>query len=260
MHRDDHTIASMRRTRQDEQKKKSASPPRRELLVDEQDLQYYSSEEPEFLIQKVKSPCAAPGKLNSHPSRLASLKNDISSYLFEYLGGFHIPTHFVRRESSDEAMVRRLESIPLRLRVLNYTFGDFAERFSMHEGSPLFFPVIEYYQDTPSTGVQWLNESHIYSFGILTPDEFRQVNRLATKANAVLRSLCDRRKLMLLGLHIGFGRNQEQFYLNGHLSPASCFIWDTAADNGVRRNRFMTNGSGSEEVYQELLDRLSGKV
>ncbi len=233
---------------------------KRELLFDGKETQPTSIDHEEFVAYKFKDDGSPDGKRTGKRRGTGAIKNNISSYLFDYLAGFHIPTHFVRKESGDEMMVRRLEMIPLVVSVYNFAFGEFAARFSLHEGTPLVFPVIEYYHPNAHPGMQWLNEYHMYAFKIATPEEFRQMNRLASKVNAVLRSLCDRRKLTLAGLQLEFGRFHEQLYVGGEFSPSRCFIWDTTGDNGGKRNRFVLREGSGEEVYKELFDRLTVKV
>lgn len=232
----------------------------RELLLDGKETQPTSVDHEEFVAYKFKDDGSLDGKRNGKRRGTGAIKNDISSYLFDYVAGFHIPTHFVRKESDDEMVVRRLEMIPLLVTVYNFAFGEFAARFNLHEGTPLVFPVIEYYHQNAQPGIQWLNEHHMYAFKIATPEEFRQINRLTSKVNAVLRSLCDRRKLMLVGLKLEFGRFHNQLYIGGEFSPSRCFIWDTTGDNGVKRNRFVAQQGSREEIYRELFDRLTVKV
>jgi len=231
----------------------------RELLFEGTEIRYYSYDQPEFAIQQFKSNGSVETKTSGSKRTIGMIKNDLSSYLFEYLAGFHIPTHFIRRESDDEMMVRRLEFLPLLVSVYNHGVGELAHRMKISQGTPLEFPIIEHHRKNDHDGGEWLNEYHMYALGIATPEEFRSINRLASKVNAVLRSLCDRRKLILLGLQLEFGRSQEQLYVGGVLSPSTCFIWDAAPENGVKKNRFMSNGECTFEIYQELLDRFSLK-
>jgi phosphoribosylaminoimidazole-succinocarboxamide synthase len=233
---------------------------KRELLFDGKETQPSSIDRQEFVVYKFKDDGFLDGKRNGKTKGIGAIKNDISSYLFDYLAGFHIPTHFVRKESDDEMMIRRLEMIPLLVTVYNIAFGEFAARFNLHQGTPLVFPVFEYYHKNAHPGLQWLNEHHMYAFKIATPEEFRQMNRLTSKVNAVLRSLCDRRKLTLVGLKLEFGRFHGQLYVGGDFSPAKCLIWDTASDNGAKRDRFVVHEGSAEETYNELFDRLTVKV
>lgn len=209
------------------------------------------------MIQRFKVNGADEGKKRSRKISLPALKNNISAYLFEYLDGYHIPTHFIRKLSETESLVRKLEMIPLLIRVYNYATGPMARRFGRKEGAPLEFPIIEHYYTAGSQGLSWTNEYHLYAFGILTPDEFRQINRLSTKINAVLRSLCDRRKLNLIDIQLEFGRYNGQIYLGDELSPAVCHFWDALSEGRTQRERFSPDAENAEEAYAELLERLS---
>jgi len=226
-------------------------------IIEGKQKNYYSTEQQGLIIQRFKMEGAEESKKRSRKVSLAGLKNNISAYLFEYLDGYHIPTHFIRKMSETDSLVRKLEMIPLVIRVYNYATGPMARRFGKKEGTPLEFPIIEHYYTAGSPGVSWANEYHLYSFGILTPDEFRQINRLSTKVNAVLRALCDRRKLNLVDIQLEFGRHNAQIYLGDELSPAVCHFWDAAAEGRGARDRFAPDAENAEEAYAELLERIS---
>ena len=229
--------------------------PKQELLFETNEKSFYSAGNPDFIIQRFKSNGSNNVKHGSHPSELPLLKNRLGCYLFEYLTGFHIPTHFVQKHSENEMMLKNLKVFPLQVNVYNTAIGDFAKRFSVKEETALEFPVIEHYHTFDHTKA-WLNESHASAFNIATPEEFKQINRLSSKVNAVLRSLFERRNLELAALQLEFGRDDNQIYLGGELSLATCRILDGSSN----RHRFMLNGEPAEKAYAELHDRLLLKV
>ena len=226
-------------------------------IVEGKQKSYYATEQPGFIIQRFTTNGADESKKRPRRATPAALKNSISSYLFEYLDGYHIPTHYIRKMSDTDSLVRKLEMIPLLIKVYNYAIGPLARRFGRKDGTPLDFPVIEHYYRTGAQGLSWTNEYHLYAFGIMTPDEFKQINRLSTKINAVLRSLCDRRKLTLVDIQLEYGRYNGQIYLGDELSPAACHFWDAAAEGRTQRDRFAPDSENAEESYAELLERLS---
>ena len=199
-------------------------------------------------------------KRESRSKEVSALRNHISSYLFKYLEGFRIPTHFVSKISDTEMLVRRLEIIPLTIRIYNASAGTIPKRFNVKEGTMLEFPVIEHYNKMNADQYSWVNESHMYAFGITTPEEFKQLNRIASKINAVLRGLCDRRQLMLAELQLEFGKYKDQIVVADELSPSTCRFWDYAVENKGDRNRFSPESEKVEESYATLRDRLELKV
>ena len=233
---------------------------RRELLYEGEGKILYHSDQPGFIIQEFKQVPSAEGKKDGRAKELCALRNQISSYLFKYLEGFHIPTHFVNRISDSEMLVRRLEIIPLTIKIYNTAVGALTKRFNLKEGAILEFPIIEHYSKGNERNVSWVNEYHVYAFGIATPEEFKQLNRIASKINAVLRGLCDRRQLMLADLQLEFGRHKGQIVLADELSPSTCRFLDLATENKNERDRFSPDREKAEESYAALRDRLELKV
>lgn len=239
---------------------KSTRSVRHELLYEGREKNLYHSDQPDLIIQEFKQISPADGKKNNGSKGLSSLRNQISSYLFKYIEGFRIPTHFVSRLSDTEMLVRRLDIIPLTMKIYNASLGTLPKRFGSKEGTMLEFPVFEHYFKSNERNSSWVNEYHIYAFGIATPEEFKQMNRLASKINAVLRGLCDRRQLTLAELQIEFGKYKGQIVLADELSPSTCRFWDLAVENKNERDRFLPDKEKAEDSYAALRDRLELKV
>lgn len=231
-----------------------------QILYDGRGKRLYQTDRPEQLIQEFKNDGAVDSRKKGKSKGIGALKNDISSYLFEYLEGFHIPTHFVKQISDTQMLVKRLQIIPIAIKVYNVAAGQLAKRFGVKEGTKLTFPVIEHFYKNEETGNPWINEFHVYTFSLATPDEFKLLNRLASKVNAVLRALCDRRDLLLASLNLEFGRHDGQILVGDELSPASCVFWDVTNKSKPDRDAFRVDRTGAEESLLELRNRLHRKV
>ena len=233
---------------------------KRELFYEGRGKNLYHSEKPDLIIQEFKNGETAEGKKETRSKELSALRNKISSYLFKYLDGFHLPTHFVSKISETEMLVKRLEIIPLTIKIYNLASGTLTKRFGIKEGAILNFPVIEHYQKSGDRNATWVNEYHMYAFGIATPEELKQINRIASKVNAVLRGLCDRRQLMLADLQLEFGRYKGQVVLCDELSPFTCHFLDLSIENKSTRTRFFPEQDDLPDAYAALSDRLELKV
>jgi phosphoribosylaminoimidazole-succinocarboxamide synthase len=227
-----------------------------DLISERNGKHLYHSEKPDLAIQEFASNGTDEGKKRSKSRELDGLRNEISAYLFEYLEGFHIPTHFVSNLSDIRMLVRRTESIPLEVRIYNYSGPALTKRFGMKEGVKLDFPVIEHYYCNGNQTPSWINEYHVYAFGITTAEEFKQINRTAAKINAVLRGLCDRRQLLLADLRLEFGRSKGQIVLSDELSPSTCHFLDLSVEDKNGRDRFLPDQLNALPAFTELRDRL----
>ena len=150
--------------------------------------------------------------------------------------------------------VKRSEPIPLTVRVFNRGDDGLAERFGVKQGKDLDFPVIEHFYQSNGSAPAWVNEYHVSAFGIATPEEMKQINRISSKVNAVLRGLCDRRQLGLAKMKLEFGRYKGSVILSDELSPVTCQFLDYATEKN--QDRFSALDDASEESLAELCDRL----
>ncbi|HUL44352.1 MAG TPA: phosphoribosylaminoimidazolesuccinocarboxamide synthase [Bacteroidota bacterium] len=222
----------------------------RKKLYERQGKSYYRTDKPDVLIQEFFSQDHQNDKKRPRNSEMESLRNTISSYLFEYLEEYRIATHYIRKISDTEMMVKPTDAIPVQVRVFNVDDGSIAERFQGAKGSNFEFPIIEHYYSSGGLS-PWMNEYHVYALGVATPEEFKQMNRIASKANAVIRGLCERRQLGLAKAGFAFGRLKGQVVLIDELSPQTCtFLDHTAAP--------VPPDSGT--AVSKLCDRLMMKV
>ncbi len=189
----------------------------------------------------------------------SSLANEISSYLFGYLNGFRIPTHFVQKAGDSAMLVIQLRMIPLVLKIWNVATGALARRLAFREGTPLAFPVLEHYYKKPELSNPFVNDFHLYSLAVVTPEQLKQINRLGSKANAVLRSLFERRGLKLVAATFEFGTSGDQLMLGDEISLRTCQVVDLLRRVGKTKDIFNTRG-GSIEAYRLFRDRLLGSV
>ena len=109
----------------------------------------YQTDSPDLIIQEFRDDATAlDGKKRAKIKNKGVLNNEISSYLFEYLEGFHIPTHYVRHLSDYEMLVKRLEIVPIELVVRNIAAGSICTQYWMSESLNLPHPIIEHHQKT----------------------------------------------------------------------------------------------------------------
>ncbi|MBI4810329.1 MAG: hypothetical protein HY800_02580 [Ignavibacteriales bacterium] len=231
-----------------------------EHIIHRQGKYLYKAEKSDLLIQEFKSDEPVDIESKQKIKSLDVLRNEISSYLFEYLEGFHIPTHFVMKYSDTKMIVKRTDSIPISVKIFNLVNGNLMKRLGVKDVVPAEFPIIEHYLNNGQRSSSWINEYHVYALAIATPEEFKQINRIASKANAVLRALCDRRQLVLSDIQLEFGRYKGQIILTDELSPTTCRFLDSTIENKTKRDRFTLDKEDAVEAVTQLNNRLLLKV
>lgn len=214
---------------------------------------------PGFILLHFKDPEKSVGisTRSSNPTK-AALANEMSTRIFSYLHEFRIPNHFVEKSSESDSLVRELAMIPLEFTVWNVATADFSKRLGVRDGTGLTFPVIEYWWKSSQSKRQLLNESHIHSLGIATPEQMRSMNRIASKANVVLRAFFERRGLRLASMKLEFGLADGQLMIGDEISQRTCRFTDLLRTQQHKKDVFSKNGGSTVEAYAELCSRITG--
>lgn len=217
----------------------------------------YETDEPEQLIQEFKDDATAfDGEKKGIIKGKGIINNKISGYLFEYLEGFHVPTHFNKIISNREMLIKRLDIIPIEIVIRNIAAGSLCKRYGIEEGKRLDYPIAEYYLKDDERHDPMINATHAVSFGYAKIDEIRTIDRLASKINAVLKSFFARRSLKLVDFKLEFGRYKNKILLGDEISPDTCRLWDEKTDEKLDKDRFRFDLGNVEMAYEEIKKRV----
>jgi phosphoribosylaminoimidazole-succinocarboxamide synthase len=228
---------------------------KKELYFEGKSKRLYHTEKSDTVVVEFKDETESRSKQKIKIKDRGAFNNEISAYLLEYLEGFHIPTYFLKKISPAESMVKSLDLIPLEIVVRNIAGPAFAKRYGMKDGTDLPHPVIEHYYVNEELHTPFVNDYHVFVLQIASPEELRILNRMASKTNAVLRSLCERRRLKLVDCSLRFGRHKGQILLGDEITPETCRFWDVTGRR-TDKDRFRIDGSESREVYEEIRNRI----
>jgi phosphoribosylaminoimidazole-succinocarboxamide synthase len=231
------------------------------LIYEGRAKRLYQTDRSELIVQEFRDDSFSPdGKKKAKVKNKGTLNNQISSYLFEYLQGFHIPTHFVQQLSDSEMLVKRLEIIPFNVVVRNAVSGSLSECYGMKEGLDLLHPIFQQYLRVDHLRAPLLNEYHSLAMGLATPEELKLINRMASKVNVVLKSFFVRRNLKLIDLTLRFGRHDGQILVGDEISPDSCRFWDSKTNKKLDPERVREDLDGVRDVCEEVRNRVFAKA
>ncbi len=185
------------------------------------------------------------------------INNLISAHIFSYLNKNSVQTHFIRRISDREQLIKKVKIIPLEVVIRNIAAGSIAEKFNITEGTRLPKTIIEYYYKCDKLNDPFVNKNHIIAFKWANELELRSIEIQANKINILLKKMFNKVSINLIDFKIEFGRlNRNNIVLADEISPDSCRLWDKTTKKKLDKDVFRRNIGDLEEVYNELLDRL----
>jgi phosphoribosylaminoimidazole-succinocarboxamide synthase len=217
----------------------------------------YESEKEDELIQEFKDDAVTifgekKGKIKSK----GIINSQISVYLLKYLDSYNIPTHLLKQISNREVLVRELEMIPIEVLIRNIAVKDMANKFGIDEGKELECPIIEYHLKDDERNDPMINEDHIVSFGHANNQELREVHRLASKINVILKDFFRRRDLKLIDMKLEFGRFNNRIMLADEISADTCRFIDLLTNEQMEKIQFSEDSKKAEEIYSKIKERI----
>ncbi len=214
----------------------------------------YALPQDDILLAEFRSEIGVDGKKVFKIKDRPKIAAELQAFIFAYLETYQIPTHFFS-QNGEELLVKRLNIIPVEVTVRNLASQLFAKKFKHFKAKQqLEFPIFEFLLKDEK-GEFFVTETHLYAMQIMTPDEFRTINRLASKINAVMKSFLERRGLTLVDITMKFGKYKGVIMLGDEISPENI----TAIDNRTGEEISVAVAHDSREAsknYQLIYDHI----
>ena len=189
------------------------------------------------------------------------LNNAITVFFFEHLETKDIPSHFVRKISETEQLVRRVKIIPLEVVVRNVAAGSLSKRIGWEEGKELPHPIVEFYYKDDDLGDPLLAEEHIRLLELASEVEIEELKKRGLAINEALKSLMLSKGIRLIDFKLEFGLDQKgEILLADEISPDTCRFWDIESGKILDKDRFRRDLGGVTQAYREIHQRLTEEV
>ncbi|MGK0551552.1 phosphoribosylaminoimidazolesuccinocarboxamide synthase [Enterococcus faecalis] len=218
---------------------------------------YQTNDEACLLVEYLDQVTALNGlKKEALPGK-ATLNNQITSAIFEYLAKTGIETHFIREISKNEQLVKRIEMFPLEVVVRNIAAGSFAKRLAIEAGTRLPFPVLEFYYKADELDDPILNEDHVKVLAIASAQQLTEIKNQALKINQTLSHLYDELAITLIDFKVEFGTLADgRIILADEVSPDTCRLLDQKTGQQLDKDLYRQGLGDIRPLYAEVLKRL----
>ena len=233
-----------------------------ELLYEGKAKKLFITEDPQILRVEYKDDATAfNGKKFDRLRDKGRLNNAITVFFFEHLDTKDIPSHFVRKISETEQLVRRVKIIPLEVVVRNVAAGSLSKRIGWEEGKELPHPIVEFYYKDDDLGDPLLAEEHIRLLGLASEAQIEELKKRGLTVNEALKSLMLSKGIRLIDFKLEFGFNQKgEILLADEISPDTCRFWDIESGKILDKDRFRRDLGGVTEAYLEIHQRLTEEI
>lgn len=230
-----------------------------ELIYEGKAKKLFITEDPQILRVEYKDDATAfNGKKFDRLRDKGRLNNAITVFFFEHLETKDIPSHFVRKISETEQLVRRVKIIPLEVVVRNVAAGSLSKRIGWEEGKELPHPIVEFYYKDDDLGDPLLAEEHIRLLELASEAQIEELKKRGLAVNEALKSLMLSKGIRLIDFKLEFGLDQKgEILLADEISPDTCRFWDIESGKILDKDRFRRDLGGVTEAYREIHQRLT---
>lgn len=228
------------------------------LLYEGKAKKVYTTEDERYYIVSYKDDATAfNGEKKGTILGKGVVNNRMSNIMCRMLEENGIETHYVEELNDRETVVKAVEIVPLEVIVRNVAAGSFSKRFGVEEGTVLKQPTLEFCLKDDALGDPMINDYHILALGLATEEELQKISEMTFKINALLREYFDKIGVKLIDFKIELGRVDGKIILADEISPDTCRFWDKETNKKLDKDRFRRDMGGVEEVYAEMLNRVT---
>ncbi|MFJ5717312.1 phosphoribosylaminoimidazolesuccinocarboxamide synthase [Neobacillus sp. NPDC093127] len=220
---------------------------------------YKTDEENTVLVEYKDSATAFNGQKKEIITGKGRLNNEITSLLFLKLQEHGIPSHFIKKISATEQLVKKVTIIPLEVVVRNVAAGSLSKRLGIVEGKRLAAPLVEFYLKNDELGDPLVTVDHILELNVATVQETAVLREKALEINTALSSFFNELGIRLIDFKLEFGKDEKgQILLADEISPDTCRLWDQQTNEKLDKDVFRRDLGSLTEAYETILTRLGG--
>jgi phosphoribosylaminoimidazole-succinocarboxamide synthase len=220
---------------------------------------YRTDDEQVVLVEYKDSATAFNGEKKAEITGKGRLNNEITSLLFLMLKEKGIESHFIKRISETEQLVKKVKIIPLEVVVRNVTAGTLAKRLGIEEGRELSTPIVEFYFKNDDLGDPLFTVDHILEMKLASSEELNILRQKGLEINQVLTSYFSELGIRLIDFKLEFGKDETgAILLADEISPDTCRLWDSVTNKKLDKDIFRRDLGSLTEGYETILKRLGG--
>jgi len=229
------------------------------LIYEGKAKRLYTTDNTEEFLQEFKDDATAFNGLKKDKiPHKGELNNQISSIIFEHLSKEGIPTHFIRRVSGTEMLVKKVSIIKAEVVCRNVAAGSLVKKLGFTEGIELDPPIVEFYLKSDELGDPLFTDDHILALDIASREELETIRDFAFRINDILKKFFLSRGIRLVDFKLEFGRDMNgKVILADEISPDTCRLWDLATGKKLDKDRFRFDLGDVEAAYKEIMERVS---
>ena len=186
----------------------------------------------------------------------AKYTSAVNKYMFKKLST-SIPHHYLRENDETSFVAKKLDIIPVKIVMRNFSAGSILERKGYKKGEWFVFPLLEYFFKNPEGRDLEVSEGLIVDNGLLNYEQLDVMIDFARRANQILWTNFREKDLYLVDVKFEFGRDAEgNIMIADEITPDSARIWLPNKAGSLDKDVFVENSADLVQTYEQLVAML----
>ncbi|MGY5860086.1 MAG: phosphoribosylaminoimidazolesuccinocarboxamide synthase [Candidatus Thorarchaeota archaeon] len=157
---------------------------------------------------------------------------DMSQFLFGYLEGKGIDTHYVKKLADNQLLCKKVNVFPVEVVCRNIAAGSFCRRYGTKKGTEFTRPLVEFFVKDDELHDPLITEGAIIRLELAEREQLDFLRAVTLSVNYYLRELFKQSNLVLVDFKLEFGRTEKgTIVLADEISPDSMRIWDSSSSS-----------------------------
>ncbi|MBY0377628.1 MAG: phosphoribosylaminoimidazolesuccinocarboxamide synthase [Gammaproteobacteria bacterium] len=167
-----------------------------------------------------------------------------------------IKTHWLKRLSPTEILVRRLDMLKIECVMRNRAAGSICKRLGLERGRVFSPPLFEFFLKDDALGDPLMTEDHVMLLELATPKEIASMKALTYKVNEILKPVFAAAGFDLVDFKLEFGYSQGELLLGDEFTLDGCRLWDQKTGEIYDKDRFRQDLGDVIGFYKQAAERL----
>jgi phosphoribosylaminoimidazole-succinocarboxamide synthase len=180
----------------------------------------------------------------------------MSQYLFGYLEGKGIDTHYVKKLTDNQLLCKKVKVFPIEVVCRNIAAGSFCRRYGTKKGTQFTEPLVEFFVKDDRLHDPLITAGAIIRLGLAQREELDFLRSVAISVNYYLVELLKQRDLILVDFKLEFGRTEKGYVvIADEISPDTMRIWDSKATS-MDKDVFREDKGNLIETYTKIFEEM----
>ena len=217
----------------------------------------YRTDDENYLVLHFRDDTSAfDGEKVAQLQHKGAVNNQFNHFIMTRLEQAGIPTQLEKLLSADEALVKKLDMLPVECVVRNVAAGSICRRLGIAEGMELKPPTFEFFLKNDALHDPMINEYHMRCFGWASESDIAKMKAMTFEVNRILQALFAAGDLILVDYKLEFGTFQGELILGDEFTPDGCRLWDKETKTKLDKDRFRQGLGGVVDAYKDVARRI----